>query len=99
CIIAFVLTLVAWTSLSLMTSNALPAYVSRSSVSSFAEGGYDPAAHSVMAESSNLWTQLESPSLYPWQLTVLSIALLGAIILTLLVISFMTSWWSRRDWR
>lgn len=98
-IIAFVLTLVAWTPLSRMTSNTLPAYVSRSSVSSFAEGGYDPAAHSIMAESSNLWTQLESPSLYPWQLTVLSIALLGAIILTLLVISFIASWWSRRAWR
>ncbi|MGW9529600.1 nucleoside recognition protein [Paenibacillus terrae] len=88
-IIAFVLTLVAWTPLSRMTSNTLPAYVGRSSVSSFAEGGYDPAVHSVMAESSNL---------YPWQLTVLSIALLGAIILTLLVISFITSWWSRHAW-
>lgn len=37
--------------------------------------------------------------MYPWQLTVLSIALLGTIIVTLLAFSFMTSWWSRRDLR
>jgi sporulation integral membrane protein YlbJ len=97
--IAFVLTLAAWAPLSRIASNTLPAYVSRSSFSSFAEGGYDPAPHSVMAGVNRLLTQLESPSLYPWQLTVLSVVLLGTIILALLVISFIISWWSRRAWR
>ncbi|MGQ3478742.1 nucleoside recognition protein [Paenibacillus sp. TY11] len=98
-IIAFGLTFAAWTPLSRIASSTIPAYVSRSSASSFAQSEYDPATHSVMAGASGLLTQIEGTSMYPWQLTVLSVALLGTIILTLLAISFMTSWWSRRDSR
>ncbi|MGG4212336.1 nucleoside recognition domain-containing protein [Paenibacillus sp. FSL L8-0638] len=98
-IIAFGLTLATWVPLNRIVSNTIPAYVSRSSVSSFAESVNESATHPVMAEASSLLTQIEGTSMYPWQLTVLSIALLGTIIVTLLAFSFMTSWWSRRDLR
>ncbi|MMZ55243.1 hypothetical protein D1872_170890 [compost metagenome] len=98
-IIAFGLTLATWVPLNRIVSNTIPAYVSRSSVSSFAESVNESGTHPVMAEASSLLTQIEGTSMYPWQLTVLSIALLGTIIVTLLAFSFMTSWWSRRDLR
>lgn len=98
-LIAFGLTLAAWTPLNRIANNTIPAYISDSSPSSFAESGYDRAAHSVMTEATNLLTQLEDASIYPWQLSILSAALLITIVLMLLVISFMTSWWSRRGSR
>ncbi|MGG4204931.1 nucleoside recognition protein [Paenibacillus jamilae] len=98
-IIAFGLTLATWVPLSRIFSNTTPAYVSRSSVSSFAESVNESATHPVMAGASGLLTQIEGTSMYPWQLTVLSIALLGTIIVTLLAFSFMTSRWSRHDSR
>ncbi|MEC0234026.1 nucleoside recognition protein [Paenibacillus kribbensis] len=94
-LIAFGLTLVAWTPLTRISNNTVPAYISGSSASSFAESGYDRATETVMTEATNLLTQLEGASMYPWQLTVLSVTLLITIVLILLVISFMTSWWSR----
>lgn len=98
-IIAFGLTLAAWTPLSHIVSNTIPAYVSRSSVSSFAESVNDSGSQSVMAGASSLLTQIVGTSMYPWQLTVLSVVLLSTIILALLAVSFMTSWWSHRDSR
>ncbi len=98
-IIAFGLTLAAWTPLTRIVSNIIPAYVSRSSVSSFAESVNDSGSQSVMAGASSLLTQIEGTSMYPWQLTVLSVALLSTIILALLAVSFMTSWWSHRESR
>jgi Tfp pilus assembly protein PilX len=52
-----------------------------------------------MAGASSLLTQIVGTSMYPWQLTVLSVVLLSTIILALLAVSFMTSWWSHRDSR
>ncbi|MDP1511052.1 nucleoside recognition protein [Paenibacillus sp. CMAA1739] len=98
-IIAFGLTLAAWTPLTRIVSNTIPAYISRSSVSSFAESVDDSNSQSVMAGASSLLTQIEGTSMYPWQLTVLSVALLSTIILALLAVSFMTSWWSHRESR
>lgn len=95
-VIAFALTLAAWTPLHRIASNTIPAYINDSSASFFAENGYDSTTHSVMTEGTTLLTQLEGVSIYPWQLTIMSASLLAAIVLVLLVISFMTSWWSRR---
>ncbi|MGR6762376.1 nucleoside recognition protein [Paenibacillus sp. T2-29] len=98
-IIAFGLTLAAWTPLSHIVSNTIPAYISRSSVSSFSESVNDSGVQSVMVGASSLLTQIEGTSMYPWQLTVLSVVFLSTIILALLAVSFMTSWWSHRDSR
>ncbi len=95
-IIACGLTLVAWIPFSRIANHTIPAYISGSSASSFAESGYDEAAHFVMTEAAKLLAQLEGASLYPWQLTLLSASLLAVIVFILLVISFMTLWLSRR---